>query len=116
MEWNEETANWFDELRLKQISGELTAVEEKELIQLTQTLENSEALLLEDYFERVTAENKALQMKLEALQEENESIAQLAIQQEQLVADARRWLTEFDQRNLQIQKKYSTLTGDVSPA
>ncbi len=110
----ETTANRLDELRLKQISGALTAVEEEELVQLTEALENSESL--NKYFAHVAAENKTLQAKLEALQEENESLAQLAIQQEQLVADARRWLAEFDQRNSQIQKNYVRLTGDASPA
>lgn len=75
MEWNETTANRFDELRLKQISGALTAVEEKELAQLIQTLENSAPL--ENYFERIIVENKVLQRKLEALQEENDSLAKL---------------------------------------
>lgn len=75
MEWNEEVANRFDELRLKQISGALTAVEEKELAQLIQTLENSKSL--NNYFDHVAAENKTLQAKLEALQEENELLARL---------------------------------------
>lgn len=116
MEWNEQTTNRFDELRLKQIAGDLTIQEQEELSAIIQSLESEESELLSDYFAQIVAENKTLQSQLETIQQENEALAQLSIQQEQLAADARRWLVEFDQRNLQIQKDYSRLTNDISQA
>jgi hypothetical protein len=115
MEWNEQLTDRFDELRLKQIAGALSAAEQEELFQLIQTIESGEASLLTAYFGHVAAENVRLQTKLQAVQDENEALGQLVIQQEQLVADARRWLAEFDRRNTQIQQSYSHLTGSSSP-
>lgn len=116
MEWNEQLTDRFDELRLKQLAGELTVAEQEELSQLIQTVQVNETRLLVAYFDRVAAENVGLQTKLQAVQDENEALGQLAIQQEQLVADARRWLAEFDRRNTQIQKSYMHLTSNISPA
>ncbi len=115
MEWNEQLADRFDELRLKQIAGVLSPKEQAELSQLIQTIESGESALLTTYFDHVAAENVRLQTKLQAVQDENEALGQLVVQQEQLVADARRWLAEFDRRNTQIQKSYSHLTGNTSP-
>lgn len=115
MEWNEKLADRFDELRLRQMAGGLTAEEQEELAQLIQVVEVGESTMLTAYFEQAATDNMQLQTKLQAVQDENESLSQLVIQQEQLVADARRWLAEFDRRNTQIQKSYSLLTGNTSP-
>jgi len=62
------------------------------------------------------AEQIALRERLEALQADNEALARLLNQQEQLVADARQWLARFEERHRQIQQAYTQLTGEILTA
>jgi hypothetical protein len=115
MKWDELITIRFDSLRLKEITGELTLPEQVELDQLTQTLEAEEAQNLAPFFEQKQKEHKILREKLEGAQQENQGLAKLISQQEQLAADARRWLAEFDRRNAQIRQAYNRLTGETFP-
>lgn len=115
MKWDELIAIRFDSLRLKEITGELTLPEQVELDELTQTLETEEAQNLAPFFEQKQREHKVLREKLEEVQRENEGLAKLISQQEQLAADARHWLAEFDRRNAQIRQAYNRLTGETFP-
>jgi hypothetical protein len=64
-------------------------------------------------FTRLRAEQAALYEKLRALQTGNEELAKLLHQQGQLVADARRWLAQFEQRHLLIQQAYTKIIGEA---
>jgi GTPase SAR1 family protein len=86
MEWDEWMATRFDTLRLKEINGDLTPQEQAELNQLIQNLEAEEAQMLAAFFEHKQKEQKVLREKLEGMQQENEELAKLISQQEQLAA------------------------------
>lgn len=113
MNWNAEMQSRFDQLRASELAGTLTAEEEAELTKLIESLEAEEARQLAPVLTRRSAEQTALREKLLALQADNEDLAKLLHQQEQLVADTRRWLTQFEQRHLLIQQTYTRITGDT---
>jgi hypothetical protein len=54
------------------------------------------------------------QAQTEKLQQKNMALARIISQQEQLIADARRWLAEFESRHLSIQQSFAQLTSKVS--
>jgi len=116
MHWNAEKQTQFDQLRARELAGTLTAAEAAELAELVATLEADEARRYAPAVERVRAEQAALRERLRKLQTENEELATLLNQQEQLVADARRWLAQFEQRHRLIQQAYTRLTGEVLPS
>ncbi len=113
MNWTTERQALCDELRACELAGTLTSEEQARLAELTQALENEEARYLEPVAAQMQAEQAALRERLEALQANNEALARLLNQQEQLVADARRWLAQFEERHRQIQQAYTCLTGEV---
>ncbi len=99
----------FNQLRLKQFDGLLTEDEQLELEQMMQT-RLDEAML-----GRIRQEEDAQQKRLQAQHTESEQLATLLHQQAQLLADARRWLEEFDRRNQHIQQTYTAITGEPLP-
>jgi septal ring factor EnvC (AmiA/AmiB activator) len=116
MEWTTQQQTLFDELRSRELAGTLTVQEQTQLAGLIQILEAEEARYLAPATDQMRAEQAALRERLQALQAENEALARLLNQQEQLVADARHWLTQFEQRHQQIQQTYTRLTGEILTA
>lgn len=113
MNWSAEQQALFDELRTGELAGTLTTEEQTRLAELMTMLEAEEARYLAPVAARMRAEQAALREQLETLQTENEAQARLLNQQEQLVADARHWLAQFERRHIQIQQAYTRLTGEV---
>lgn len=113
MDWNEETQVCFDKLRMKEIAGTLTEHEQAELAELFAMVEADEAIYLAPTIERMSHEQDTLRERLYRLQAENEALAKLLAQQEQLAADARRWLAQFEKRHRSILRTYMHLTGEV---
>jgi hypothetical protein len=113
MNWNAQMQARFDQLRASELAGALTAEEEAELAKLVAMLESEEAQRLAPTFARVRTEQAVLQEKLKTLQTGNEELAKLLHQQEQLVADAQRWLAQFEQRHFLIQQAYTKITGEA---
>jgi hypothetical protein len=113
MNWTAEQQASFDELRARELAGTLTTKERARLAELTTMLEAEEARYLMPVTAQMRTEQAALRERLEMLQTENEALARLLNQQEQLVADARHWLAQFEQRHSQIQQAYTRLTGEV---
>ncbi len=113
MNWNSETQTRFDQLRASQLAGALSTPEEAELAELAAALEADETRRLAPSLNQVRVEQTTLRERLQATQSENEELARLLNQQEQLVTDARRWLAQFEQRHRLIQQTYTRLTGEV---
>lgn len=111
MKWSAELQARFDTLRLAEFAGTLSAAEADELAELTQTLQADDAVSLRPAMDRLRREQDELHEQLTSVQAENEELARLLSQQQQLVADARRWLSQFDQRHSAIRQAYSRLTG-----
>jgi hypothetical protein len=112
MAWDTGQQTLFDELRTKEMAGTLSPEEQSQLAQLIKALETDEARSLAPALAQMRAEQSALRERLLAAQKENEGLAQLLNQQEQLAADARRWLVQFEQRHRTIRQTYQRLTGE----
>ena len=113
MDWNDIQQTRFDGLRKRELSGTLTAVEQTELDAMVTWLEQDEARYLAPATARFESEHNALRTQLQAVQDDNEALAMLFHQQEQLVTDARRWLVDFQQRHERIQTAYTRITSNV---
>jgi hypothetical protein len=113
MDWTAEQQALFDDLRARELTGVLTSAEQAQLKELFTLLEAEEARYLSPVIAQMRANQTMLCERSEALQTENEALARLLNQQEQLVADARHWLAQFEQRHLRIQQAYTRLTGEV---
>jgi len=113
MQWTEEMQLRFNELRPKELAGTLSAEEKHELAELFAVIEADEKQYLAGAMTRLREEDALTQAQIEKRQQENMALAQIVSQQEQLIADARRWLAEFEQRHKMIRQSYIQLTGEV---
>lgn len=113
MNWSDKQQARFDELRQQELAGTLNGAEIEELEALTALLtqEADDALLLA--IDRLRNEQTVVETRLQQRQQENEELAKLMQQQEQLTAESRQWLRDFDRRHAQIRKTYTRLTGEV---
>jgi len=109
MKWNDVQQKRFDDLRIRDLSGALTAEEQAELAAGYAFLEQEENLYLEPAIAQMDVEQAAMRERLEIMQADNE---ELAAQQEQLVVDARRWLADYTRRHKRIQQSYARLTNE----
>jgi len=116
MEWTEETQQRFDELRQRELAGPLGDVEQGELARLYAALEADEARYLGPTIERMGRAQQAADTELAARQTRNEELATLVQQQEQLIAEARAWLAQFERRRLLLQERYARLRRKAPPA
>ena len=113
MDWNDEQQARFDDLRRRELAGTLTADEQAELAEIMAILEADEARYLGPVIARMKMEQATMQERLQKLQSDNEELAKLLHQQEQLALEARRWLSDFRQRHEHIRETYTQLTGEV---
>lgn len=116
MHWDEQIEARFNELRLRQLRAGLDTAEQEELDDLVAMLEGEEAAELAPALAQMRQEQLALRQQLAQLHEENEALAALAHQQEQLVFEARQWLAVFQARHQRLQKAYQALTKQVLPS
>ncbi|MEW5986768.1 MAG: hypothetical protein AB1791_09055 [Chloroflexota bacterium] len=113
MTWDDETQMRLDQLRSGELAGTLTSQEQTELSQLMAIVEADEVQRLAPAMTNVRQEQALLRERLQELQAENEDLARLVSQQEQLAADARHWLALFEQRHQSIRQSYIRLTGEL---
>ena len=111
--WTTEQQSQLNGLRRKELLGMQTSAEREALAALMAAVEADEGHYQTVALEQARNEQAALRERLAAVQGENEELARLLSQQEQLVTDARRWLAQFEQRHLHIQQTYTRLTGEV---
>lgn len=115
MNWNTETQQRFDTLRERELHGPLSEEEQQELDALVSALEADEARYLAPAIERMEQAAREHEAQLAALQIRNENLAALARQHEQLLSEARDWLSSFEQRRLVLQNRYARLTEEPLP-
>jgi hypothetical protein len=113
MNWSDEKQSRFDDLRQRELAGTLSAADRQELDALTALLTQAADISLLPAITRVQHEQAELEARLLKQQHENEELAMLLHQQEQLTAESRQWLRDFDRRHTQIRETYTRLTGEV---
>ena len=113
VEWTKELEERFTKLRQRELSGTLNATEEIELTELISLIERDESAQLTKAIVRMNLEQTTMRLRLQSLRIDNENLAKVLNQQEQLVSDARKWLAEFEKRHNLIQQSYTRLTGEI---
>jgi predicted RNase H-like nuclease (RuvC/YqgF family) len=116
MSWTKETQARLDHLRGKELAGALTAAEQSELFALMAEVEAEEAQSIAPAMTRLRGDVEALIQEVRGVENRNEELARLLAQQQQLAADARRFLAEFDQRRTSILDALARVAGDPLPA
>lgn len=111
MSWtNDDQAN-LNLLRGKELAGTLTDVEERELAKLMARVEDEEAAALAPEMKRLRDDVAAMPDKIRQVEVENEELARLMAQQQALVADAAKFLGEFDRRRATILDGLARIAG-----
>jgi hypothetical protein len=112
MEWNDEKQARFEALRTVELTGTLDEASKAELTALIASLEAEERERLAPALARMRAEQAALRQQVQESEAANEQLVILAVQQEQLLADARRLLRDLQRRHQAIQEAYQHVTGE----
>jgi DNA repair exonuclease SbcCD ATPase subunit len=115
-ELDEGDAGKLDRLREKERAGALTAAEQPELAALMAEVEAEEAQALAPAMTRLRDDVEALAQEVRGVESRNEELARLLAQQQQLAADAHRFLAEFDQRRATILDALARVAGGPLPA
>lgn len=115
MSWTMDSQARLDGLRDKELTGTLTEPEQVELAALMAQIEAEEAQLLAPAVARLRTEAGELEQELSTLQGKNEELARLLAQQQNLAADARRFLAEFEQRRTSILDALARFAGGPLP-
>src|SRR5262245_44208924 len=102
MSWTKDSQARLNGLRSKELAGTLAGAARQVLATLMAEVEAEEAQALAPEMNRLRAEAGMQERELAAVQGENEELARLLAQQQNLAADARRFLAEFDQRRASI--------------
>lgn len=113
MKWTEEVQLRFNDLRQKELAGTLNTQEKDELAELFAVIEADEKQYLASAIIQLREEDALMQAQTEKRHQENMELARIVSQQEQLIADAQRWIAEFEQRHLSIQQSFAQLTSKV---
>ena len=116
MTWAKDDQTKLDILRAKELAGTLTEPEHAELAGLMARVEAEEAAVLAPEMARLRAEVGEVANELGRIEGENEELARLMGQQQTLVADARRFLDEFDRRRASILDGLARVAGGPLPA
>lgn len=111
--WTKETQARFDHLRAKESAGPLTATEKAELVALTAKVEAKEAQLLDRAIVRLRGNVDALTQAVRDVESRREALARLFAQQQQLAADVRRFVAEFDHRRSFILDALARVASDL---
>lgn len=111
--WSAEKQQRLNSLSAQQLAGTLTADERRELASLVAEAETEEAVRLAPALTRLKGEQDALRRRLRQSRTDNEQLAALIAQQEQILADARRTLKELQRRRQVIHEAYFRVTGEA---
>jgi len=112
MEWDDERQARLDALRTAELAGTLDEAAKAELATLIESVEAEERERLVPALARMQAEQATLRQQVQESEAANEQLVLLAAQQEQLLADARKWLRDLRSRHQAIQEAYQHITGN----
>jgi len=112
MMWNEEKQVRLDALRAAELAGTLDEAGKAELSALIESIEAEERRRLAPSLAQMRAERAALRQQIQESEAENEQLAALAVQMEQLLADGQRTLRDLQRRHQAIRAEYQRVTGE----
>jgi chromosome segregation ATPase len=111
--WDAKKQTRLDVLRASELADALSEPEQRELAELIAEVEAEEKRRLAPALERIQRDRDVLLEKLRRTQADNEQLAALVARQEQMRADARRALHDFERRHQTIREMYYQVTGEA---
>jgi uncharacterized lipoprotein len=111
--WNAAKQERLDTLSAGELIGRLSESEQRELGQLVRELETDERQRLTPALEQMRREQAVLRRKVLQTQVSNERLAAVVAQQEQMLVDARRTLSDLQRRHQVIRDSYFRVTGEA---
>lgn len=111
MEWDDDKQARLDALRASKLAGTLDEAGKAELAALVEFLDAEERDQLAPAMARMQAELAVLHQQLQESEAENEQLAGLMVQMEQLLADWRHAIYDLQRRHDAIRTKYQQITG-----
>ena len=86
VEWTKELEERFTKLRQNELTGTLNSTEEIELAELISLIERDESAQLAKAIVQMNVEQTTLRLRLQSLRTDNENLAKVLNQQEQLIS------------------------------
>ncbi len=111
--WDAAKQERLDTLSAGELTGRLSESEQRELGQLVRELEIDERQRLTPALEQMRHEQAVLRRKVLQAQVSNERLAAVVAQQEQMLVDARRTLSDLQRRHQVIRESYFRVTGEA---
>lgn len=112
MIWNEEQQARLDALRAAELSSTLDETGQAELDALIGAIDAEERERLAPALAQIRLEQAILRQQIQESESENEQLAALAVQMEQLLADGRQMLRDLQRRHQAIRAEYQRVTGE----
>jgi len=109
--WNNEKQQRFDALRLKEAQGILNNGEIQELQAFFAELEAEEVETFRQGMERMDARRDSLRAEKAHTKARNKQLAAIVAKQEQLLAEARNYLTHLRRKRAELHAEYHAATG-----
>jgi methylthioribose-1-phosphate isomerase len=111
--WSADQQRRLDVLNARQLAGTLDAAERRELTRLVAEVEAEESARLAPAIAQAQHEQVVLRRKVRQSQTDDEQLAALVAQQEQILADARHTLKDLQRRRQMIRDAYLRVTGEM---
>lgn len=115
MIWTKDDQAMLDLLRSKELAGTLTETEQAELSGLMARVEAEEAAVLAPEMARLRDDVAGTADELRRIETENEELARLMARQQALVADAQKFIDEFERRRASIVDGLAKIAGGPLP-
>ena len=112
MVWNNEKQVRLDVLRAAELAGTLDEAGKAELSILIDSVDAEERTRWAPALAQMKNELAALWRQIQKSEVENEQLATLALQMEQLLADGRQTLRDLQHRHQAIRAEYERVTGE----
>ena len=112
--WNDEKQHRFDALRLKEAQGVLSDAELQELQAFFAELEAEETGTLKKGMEQLDARLDVFRAEKGRVEAKNEHLAAIVAEQEQLLADAREYLTNLRRKQAALHARLSEVNRPIT--
>lgn len=110
--WETSKSQRFQDLRSRELEGELSAAEQDELSHLHQELVEAEAALLAPALSRLVDERGALEAEAERLEDQKQALSRLLQEKEAYLARARAMVAELEAERSDLLARYSRIVGE----
>jgi hypothetical protein len=110
--WDEPRRQRFQDLRRRELDGNLNEAEQRELLQLIQELENWEAATLAPAIQQLQQKNIELRADAMSLEAQREQLAELLRKKAEYLVRARTLVEELETERLDLLERFEQIAGE----